>query len=57
MRAAFLPHNYARTMYQQLQNLREGTRSMNDYTTDFYKLVVARVDFAESDDQLVSQYI
>ena len=25
MRAAFLPHNYMRTLYQQLHNLRQGT--------------------------------
>lgn len=56
MRAAFLPHNYARTLYQQLQNLRQGTRSVEDYTTEFYQLV-ARNDLAEAEDQLVSRYI
>ena len=56
MRAAFLPHNYMRTLYQQLHNLRQGTQSIDEYTREFYQLV-ARVDFADSEDQLVSRYI
>ena len=30
MKLAFLPHNYARLIYQQLQNLRQGSKSIND---------------------------
>ena len=56
MRAAFLPHNYMRTLYQQLHNLRQGTQSIDEYTREFYQLV-ARVDLANSEDQLVSRYI
>ena len=56
MRKAFLPHNYTRMMYQRLQNLHQGTRSVDDYTTDFYQLV-SRNDLAETDDKLISQYI
>ncbi|KAF7135555.1 hypothetical protein RHSIM_Rhsim08G0252200 [Rhododendron simsii] len=56
MRVAFLPHNYSRIMYQRLQSLRQNTRSVDDYTTEFYQLVT-RNDLAETDEQLVSRYV
>ena len=56
MRATFLPHNYIRTLYQQLHNLKQGTQSIDEYTREFYQLV-ARVDLADLEDQLVSRYI
>ena len=45
-----------RTLYQQLHNLRQGTQSIDVYTREFYQLI-ARVDLADSKDQLVSRYI
>ncbi|PSS16035.1 Eukaryotic translation initiation factor 3 subunit J like [Actinidia chinensis var. chinensis] len=54
LREAFLPHNYARVMYQRFQNLRQGTRIVDEYTTEFYQLM-ARNDLGEIDDQLVSR--
>ena len=56
MRANFIPHNYQRLMYQRLQNLRQGSKSVEDYTTEFYQLI-ARNDIQETDEQLVSRYI
>ncbi|GJR75260.1 putative reverse transcriptase domain-containing protein [Tanacetum coccineum] len=56
MRENFIPHNYQRLMYQRLQNLKQGTKSVEDYTTKFYQLI-ARNDIQETDDQLVSRYI
>jgi hypothetical protein len=56
MRTTFLPHNYLRTMYQSLQNWSQGSKSVDEYTEEFQKLL-ARVDLSESDDQIVSQYI
>ncbi|KAH7848324.1 hypothetical protein Vadar_001257 [Vaccinium darrowii] len=56
MRVAFLPHNYSRLMYQRLQNLRQNSRSVDDYTTEFHQLV-ARNDLAETEEQLVSRYV
>ncbi|GJX84445.1 reverse transcriptase domain-containing protein [Tanacetum coccineum] len=52
----FIPHNYQRLMYQQLQNLKQGSKSVKDYTTEFYQLI-AKNDIQETDDQLVSCYI
>ncbi|GJS95303.1 reverse transcriptase domain-containing protein [Tanacetum coccineum] len=56
MRANFIPHNYQRQMYQRLQNLKQGSKSVEDYTTEFYQLI-ARNDIQEIEDQLVSRYI
>ncbi|XP_076924082.1 uncharacterized protein LOC143586410 [Bidens hawaiensis] len=52
----FLPHNFQRLMYQRLQNLKQGSKSVDDYTTEFYHLI-ARNDIQETDEQLVAQYI
>nr|GEW90283.1 RNA-directed DNA polymerase, eukaryota [Tanacetum cinerariifolium] len=38
------------------RNLRQGTRSVDDYSTDFYAFL-ARIDLNESTTQLVSRYI
>ncbi|PKI52839.1 hypothetical protein CRG98_026787 [Punica granatum] len=37
-------------------NLRQGSRSVDDYTNEFYQLV-ARNEFQETEDQLVARYI
>ncbi|KAL5774198.1 hypothetical protein ACOSP7_011755 [Xanthoceras sorbifolium] len=55
LRAEFLPHNFQRLMYQKLQNLRQGLRTVDDYITEFYQLIV-RNDIQETQDQLVSRY-
>eukprot|EP00268_Persea_americana_P043447 TRINITY_DN43680_c1_g1_i1.p1 TRINITY_DN43680_c1_g1~~TRINITY_DN43680_c1_g1_i1.p1 ORF type:complete len:213 (+),score=30.45 TRINITY_DN43680_c1_g1_i1:507-1145(+) len=56
MHSMFLPYNFQRTLYQRLQNLRQGTRTVEDYTTQFYQLV-ARNEIQELEDQLVARYI
>nr|GEW22846.1 reverse transcriptase domain-containing protein [Tanacetum cinerariifolium] len=56
LRANFIPHNYQQLMYQRLQNLKQGSKSVEDYTTEFYQLIT-RNDIQEREDQLVSRYI
>ena len=56
LRGTFLSYNYQRLMYQQLQNLRQGMHSVEDYTTEFYQLL-ARNEIHEIEDQLVARYI
>ncbi|KAI3526019.1 hypothetical protein L1887_05170 [Cichorium endivia] len=56
LRSNFLPHNFQRMMYQRLQNLKQGPKSVDDYTTEFYQLI-ARNDIQETEEQLVARYI
>lgn len=36
MRRAFLPYNYERTLYNKLQALRQGSKTVEEYATDFF---------------------
>ena len=56
LRQTFLPHNYERTMYTRLQNLRQGNRSVDDYAEEF-ALLLTRNEINESQVQLVSRFI
>lgn len=56
MKSAFLPYNYERELYHRLQHLRQGPKSVDEYTQEFYQLL-ARADLSENSAQLVSRYI
>ena len=55
MRVTFLPYNYQRLMYQRLQNLKQGFRTVDDYTTEFYQFIPIK-KIQKMEDQLVSRY-
>lgn len=56
LKATFLPHNYARTVYTKLQNLRQGSRTVDDYAEEF-SLLLTWTDIYDSPEQLVSRFI
>ena len=43
-------------MYQRLQNLRQGTNTVNDYADEFYQLI-ARNDIMETEEQLTTRFV
>ena len=56
LRQTFLPHNYERTMYTKLQNLRQGNHSVDDYAEEF-SMLLTRNEINDSQVQLVSRFI
>lgn len=56
MRQNFLPFNYERTMYTRLQNLKQGSRSVDEYAEEFYQLLT-RNEINDSQVQLASLFI
>lgn len=56
LRQTFLPHNNESTMYTKLQNLRQGTRSVDEYAEEF-ALLLTRNEINDSQVQLVSRFI
>ncbi|PKI37875.1 hypothetical protein CRG98_041736 [Punica granatum] len=45
-----------RLMYQRLQNLRQGTQMVDEYTIEFFQLIIWN-EVHETEDQLVARYI
>ncbi|XP_013617438.1 PREDICTED: uncharacterized protein LOC106323941 [Brassica oleracea var. oleracea] len=43
LKKTFLPYNYDQLMFQRLHNIRQGSRSVADYSTEFF-LLLTRVD-------------
>lgn len=56
IRDRFLPTDFERILFSQYQNYRQHTRSVEDYTMEFHRLV-ARNDLNESEDQCVARYV
>lgn len=51
-----MPFNYSQTMYHRLQNLCQGSKSVNNYTKEFYQ-VISTIDVVEKEEQRVTRYI
>ncbi|XP_062146790.1 uncharacterized protein LOC133854571 [Alnus glutinosa] len=56
MKSHFLPFGYTQTLFQRLHLLRQGMRSVDDYTEEFYQLV-AQNDLSETEEQMVAWYL
>lgn len=55
-RTFFFSLGYTKTLYQQLHILRQSERIIDEYTNDFYQLVV-RNDILEIEEKLVIRYL
>uniref|UniRef100_A0A0D2ZZQ9 Retrotransposon gag domain-containing protein n=1 Tax=Brassica oleracea var. oleracea TaxID=109376 RepID=A0A0D2ZZQ9_BRAOL len=55
LKKTFLPYNYDQLMFQRLHTIRQGTRSVADYSTEFF-LLLNRVDIQDSECQLVARF-
>ena len=51
-----LPYNYDQLMFQKLQNLRQGTKTVDEYVTEFFKMI-NMVEVWDSEEQLVMRFI
>uniref|UniRef100_A0A0D3E4H9 CCHC-type domain-containing protein n=1 Tax=Brassica oleracea var. oleracea TaxID=109376 RepID=A0A0D3E4H9_BRAOL len=56
MRKSFIPYNFERLLFQKFHNIRQGSRSVEDYANEFYQMLT-RVDIHDSEDQLVARFI
>ncbi|XP_022549222.1 uncharacterized protein LOC111201466 [Brassica napus] len=56
MRKTFIPYNYESLLLQKFHNIRQGSRSVEDYSNEFYQMLT-RIDIQDSEDQLVARYI
>ncbi|CAM8986688.1 unnamed protein product [Rhodiola kirilowii] len=54
--ARFLPPDYEETLYQRYHNCRQGSRSVSEYTEEFYRLS-SRCFLQETQDQLVARFV
>ena len=56
MQKTFIPYNFERLLFQKFHNIRQGTRSVEDYANEFYQ-ILTRVDIQDSEDQLVASFV
>ncbi|XP_013613453.1 PREDICTED: uncharacterized protein LOC106319616 [Brassica oleracea var. oleracea] len=56
MKKIFLPYNYDQLMFQKFQNLRQGTRTVDEYATEFFKMI-NRVELRDTEQQVVTIFV
>ena len=56
MRRRFVPDYYKQEMLMELQSLRQGKRSIEEYVKEFETLM-ARCDIKESSDESIAHFI
>lgn len=56
LRTRFLPTNFSQTLYLQCLNCKQGSRTIKEYTEEFYRLG-ARANLVEDESQQVARFI
>lgn len=51
-----LPYNHEQLMFRKFQNLWQGSRSVDDYAMEFFKMI-NRVELQDTEQQLVMRFI
>lgn len=57
MKKVFLPDNYNRLLLQKFNNIRQGSRTVDEYATEFFQLRSRIDDMQDSERQLVARFI
>lgn len=57
MKRVFLPDNYNRLLLQKFNNIRQGSRTVDEYATEFFQLRSRIDDIQDSELQLVARFI
>ena len=56
LRGKFLPSNYQQTLLRQMQNLRQRSMTVREYTKEFYKVSI-RAGQTQDTDEKVARYV
>lgn len=56
MKQDFLPYNYHPLLFQKFHNIRQGSRTVDDYATEFFQMLT-QIDIHDFEDQLVARFI
>jgi hypothetical protein len=56
LRARFVPHNYIRSLYDRLQNLKQGPLSVDDYLHEM-ELILQRARVREQPEQTMQHFL
>lgn len=51
-----MPYNYDQFMFQKLQNLRQGSRTVEEYATELF-LLINRIEIKDSERQIMARFI
>ena len=56
MKTIFLPYNYEALVFQKLHHLRQGSCSVEEYSTEIF-LLLNRIDLQDTESQIVARFI